>query len=140
MELVSVDNISAQIRVNNVDGDEKGLRMELVLEVDINEPIKQNQSHMLGDVRLALEVVKVLGWLADRAEKKLKNFILVDFLLALIIFGFFDLHGVEGLGGFGGGFEGLDGVDVLLVVVLGFERGLFEGLSAIRHSQKFHRI
>lgn len=100
LKLVSVDNIRTQICVNNVDGDEKGLRMELVLEVYINEPIKQNHSHVLGDVGLALEVVEILGWLADRAEEKLKDFIFVDFLFALRWFGVFNLHGVEGLGGF----------------------------------------
>lgn len=71
LKLIAVNHIVTEISVDDVDGDEKGLWMELVLEVDINEPIEEDNSHVFSNVGLAFKVVEVLGWLTDRADEEL---------------------------------------------------------------------
>lgn len=73
LQFVAVDHLGAQEGVDDVDSDEKSLRVELVLQVDVNQPVKKNHSHVLGDVRLGLEIVEVVGWFAHRTQQKLKD-------------------------------------------------------------------
>ena len=65
LKLITVYDIGAEVCVDDVDGDEKCLWVEFVFQMDIDEPIEKDHSHVLCDIRLALEIVEVLGWFAN---------------------------------------------------------------------------
>jgi hypothetical protein len=64
LQFVPVDHIGREVGVDDVDRYEKGLGVQVVFEMHINEPVEQNHSHVFCDVWLVLEVVEVLGWFA----------------------------------------------------------------------------
>ena len=72
--------------VNNVDCDEKCLRVQFVLQVYINEPIEQHNSHMFSYVWLLVKVVIVDRSRSDLTEKKLQDFFFINLLLTLSFF------------------------------------------------------
>lgn len=49
----------AQVLINNVHTNEQSLRLQLVLQVHIHQPVQQHRSHMGCDIRLLLEVLGV---------------------------------------------------------------------------------
>ena len=83
LQFVPVNHIGAEVRVDDVDRDEKGLRVQVVFEMHINQPVEQNHSHVLCDVGLVLEVVEVLKWFAYRSQQILQYLLLVHFFLSL---------------------------------------------------------
>ncbi len=55
--------------------------MQFVFQVHVDQPVEQNHTHMLCDVRLTVEVVVVSWSWAVLFKQKLKNLLLVDILL-----------------------------------------------------------
>ena len=67
--------------VNNVDCDEKCLRVQFVLQVYINEPIEQHDSHMFSYVGLLVKVVIVHWGRSYLTEKELQYLLFINLLL-----------------------------------------------------------
>ncbi len=60
LQLVAINDVGAEVGVDNVDGDKKGLWVKFVLEVDVDEPVEEDHAHVFCDVGLGFKVVEVL--------------------------------------------------------------------------------
>lgn len=54
-----MDDLAAKVTIDEMDRNEEGLGLQLVLQVDIDQPIQEHWSHVFSDISLPVKIRRV---------------------------------------------------------------------------------